>query len=132
MLDFMVDLPSGGQAPAGVAQRRAEALWNILSARGRRVAVIGWWATAPAEAVNGVVVSDRVAPQLIHAGGPIPPDAISPPSEAVRLAPRIVRARDLRPQDLATYLDLAPGEWERAWAAVDGPGAASTAIRSPT
>jgi tetratricopeptide (TPR) repeat protein len=121
VLDFMVDLPSGGQAPAGVAQRRVEALWNILSARGRRVAVVGWWATAPAEAVDGVVVSDRVAPQLLHAAGPLPPDAISPASEALRLAPRIVRARDLQPRDLAPYLDLGPGEWERARAALDAP-----------
>ena len=41
VLDFMVDLPSGGQAPVGVAQRRVEALWTIASARGRRVAVVG-------------------------------------------------------------------------------------------
>jgi len=122
VLDFMVDLPSGaGQAPVGVAQRRTEALWNILSAHGRRVAVVGWWATSPAEAVDGVVVSDRVAPQLLHAGGVLPQGAISPPSEAARLASRVVRARDLQPKDLSPYLDLAPGEWERARAALEEP-----------
>jgi Tfp pilus assembly protein PilF len=121
VLDFMVDVPSGGQAPVGVAQRRVEALWNIVSARGRRVAVVGWWATAPAEAVAGVVVSDEVAPQLLGGTGALPAGAISPASEAARLAPRIVRARDLRPADLAPYLDLAPGEWERARAALDAP-----------
>jgi tetratricopeptide (TPR) repeat protein len=121
VLDFMVDLPSGGQAPVGVGQRRVEALWNVASARGRRVAVVGWWATAPAEEVDGVVVSDRVAPQLLHAGAPLPPDAISPPAQAARLAPLVVRARDLQPRDLAPYLDLAPGEWERARAALDQP-----------
>ena len=121
VLDFMVDLPSGGQAPAGVAQRRVEALWNVLSARDRRVAVVGWWATAPAEAVDGVVVSDGVAPQLLHADGSLPRDAISPPSEAARLARFLVRARDLQPRDLDPYLQLAPGEWERARDALDAP-----------
>ena len=83
--------------------------------------MVGWWATAPAEAVDGVVVSDRVAPQLLHAGGTAPAGAISPPSEAARLAPLLVRARDLQPEDLAPYLELAPGEWERARAALDAP-----------
>jgi Tfp pilus assembly protein PilF len=121
VLDFMVDLPEGGQAPVGVSERRTEALWNIVSSRGGRVVVVGWWATAPAEPLSGVVVSDRVAPQLLHATGPLPPGAISPAQEAARLAPRIVRASDLRPEDLAPYLKLAPGEWERARAALRAP-----------
>jgi len=39
------------------ADRDVPAFWNILSERGRRVAVIGWWNTFPAEAVEGVVVA---------------------------------------------------------------------------
>lgn len=39
------------------ADRRAAALWNILSEYGKRVCVVGWWMTFPAEAVNGVMVS---------------------------------------------------------------------------
>ena len=35
-----------------------------LGARGLRVGVVGWWATWPAEKVNGFLVSDRVAPVL--------------------------------------------------------------------
>ena len=122
VLDFMVDVPSGGQAPVGVSQRRTEALWTIVSAHGGRVVVVGWWATAPAETLSGVVVSDRVAPQLLHAKSPLPKDAISPPSEAPRLASRVVRAHDLRAEDLAPYVKLAPGEWERARAALEAPG----------
>jgi hypothetical protein len=38
--------------------RRVPALWNIASARGRSVGVIGWWCTWPAERVNGTIVSD--------------------------------------------------------------------------
>jgi tetratricopeptide (TPR) repeat protein len=121
VLDFMVDLPSAGQAPVGVAERRVEALWNIASGRGRRVAVVGWWATAPAEDVNGVVVSDGVAPQLLHADASLATGSISPASEAARIARFFVRPRDLQPKDLASYLHLAPGEWEKARAALDAP-----------
>jgi tetratricopeptide (TPR) repeat protein len=121
VLDFMVDRPSGGQAPVGVAERRVEALWNIVSGRGRRVAVVGWWATAPAEDVNGVVVSDGVASQLLHADGSLAPGAISPPSQAARLARFLVRPRDLQPRDLGPYLRLEPGEWEKAREAMDAP-----------
>ncbi len=39
--------------------RRAPALWTLASAAGLRSAVIGWWATYPAEAIAGVMVSER-------------------------------------------------------------------------
>jgi hypothetical protein len=44
--------------PVSSCHRRAKALWNILSDRGDRVAVVNWWATWPAESLNGYVVSD--------------------------------------------------------------------------
>jgi predicted AlkP superfamily phosphohydrolase/phosphomutase len=39
--------------------RRAPALWTLASAAGIPTAVIGWWATYPAEVIDGVVVSER-------------------------------------------------------------------------
>ncbi len=62
VLDFMVDLPGGGQAPVPSSERRTAALWNVFSDAGRSVGVVGWWATWPAEAVRGTIVADRVAP----------------------------------------------------------------------
>jgi hypothetical protein len=41
--------------------RRVLSLWNIASAAGRSVDVVGWWVTWPAEPVSGRLVSDRVA-----------------------------------------------------------------------
>jgi len=38
-------------APFGCVRDRA-ALWNLFSAAGRRVAVVGWWVTWPAEEVR--------------------------------------------------------------------------------
>jgi predicted AlkP superfamily phosphohydrolase/phosphomutase len=57
--DFVVRSPDGLQVPVSSAQRRVPALWNMLTEGKRRVAVAGWWATWPAEEVNGVVISDR-------------------------------------------------------------------------
>ncbi|MEQ8763749.1 MAG: alkaline phosphatase family protein [Planctomycetota bacterium] len=48
-----------GDRPLSSELRRAPALWNMLSERQRKVAVLGWWATWPAEAVDGVVLTDR-------------------------------------------------------------------------
>ena len=40
-------------------QRRTEALWNIATAAGKSVQLINWWATWPAEHVNGEMVSNH-------------------------------------------------------------------------
>jgi predicted AlkP superfamily pyrophosphatase or phosphodiesterase len=39
--------------------RQCEALWTILSKRGRTVGFVGWWVTWPAEHVSGYMVSER-------------------------------------------------------------------------
>ncbi len=56
--DFVVPTAQG-DVPVSSDTRRVPALWNMASAAGRRVAVVGWWASWPAEEVEGVVVSDR-------------------------------------------------------------------------
>lgn len=63
---------AAGDVPATSTLRRVPALWNMLSRARRRVAVLGWWATWPAEEVNGVVFSDRALLDLdrrVHAPG---------------------------------------------------------------
>ena len=56
--DFVVSTPRG-DVPVSSAVRKVPALWNMLSRTGRKVAVLGWWASWPAEPVDGVVLSDR-------------------------------------------------------------------------
>ena len=41
------------------SDRRAEALWNLIEARGLSSSVVGWWATYPAEPLDGGMVTDR-------------------------------------------------------------------------
>jgi hypothetical protein len=47
--------------PAGAALRSVKTFWNVASDKGLRVGVVNWWATWPAEPVNGWLVSDRAA-----------------------------------------------------------------------
>lgn len=47
----------GTVAPITANQRKVGALWNIFTARGLSVGVIGWLATWPAEPVKGFLVS---------------------------------------------------------------------------
>lgn len=47
-----------GDIPVNSSMRKVPALWNIASDKGLSVAVVGWWATWPAESINGVVVTD--------------------------------------------------------------------------
>lgn len=56
------DPASGEMVPVTSNVRRVPALWNILSDYQRRVGVVGWWVTWPAEPVNGVIVSSYSRP----------------------------------------------------------------------
>jgi hypothetical protein len=42
-------------------ERKTLALWNLMGPFGKSVGVVGWWASWPAEPVDGWVVSDRMA-----------------------------------------------------------------------
>ncbi|MCA9311146.1 MAG: alkaline phosphatase family protein [Phycisphaerales bacterium] len=55
------DGDSGRVRPVTSTSRRCQALWNILSRRGLRSVVLNWFASHPAEHINGVIVSDRFA-----------------------------------------------------------------------
>jgi Tfp pilus assembly protein PilF len=122
VLDFMVDTPAGDQTPVSAAERRVPALWNLFSAAGRRVAVVGWWATWPAEEVRGTIVSDRVAPQLRPDAPRLDDRAISPATQASRLAAAIVSPAALSLDQMRAYLPLSPSEFDTALSAGRQPG----------
>ncbi len=62
--DFLRPSAHGGTEPITSFDRKAPALWNIASALGRSVGAVAWWASWPAEPVEGFVISDRVSYQL--------------------------------------------------------------------
>jgi tetratricopeptide (TPR) repeat protein len=81
VLDFTRFSPASGERePASSADRRVPAVWNMLSAAGRSVAVFGLWATYPAEDVNGWIVSDRLF-SFQHRGAAPTAGVVSPAAE---------------------------------------------------
>jgi hypothetical protein len=54
--------------PATAVLRGVKAFWSVASEKGLRVGVVNWWATWPAPAVNGYVVTDRAFFKLEKGG----------------------------------------------------------------
>jgi hypothetical protein len=65
--------------------RGVKAFWNVAADKGLRVGVVNWWATWPADAINGYVVSDRAYFKL-EKGGPAERE-VHPPELFDRLRP---------------------------------------------
>ncbi len=74
------DPQTGGVRPTTSTSRKVKAIWNILTQRGYKTHVLGWFAGHPAEPVNGVAVSDlfpyAVGP--LDKEWPLPPGAVHP------------------------------------------------------
>jgi predicted AlkP superfamily phosphohydrolase/phosphomutase/tetratricopeptide (TPR) repeat protein len=81
ILGFMEPDPqTGGVRPVTSTSRKVKAIWNILTQRGYKTHVLGWFAGHPAEPINGVSVSDlfpyAVGP--LDKPWPLPPGAVYP------------------------------------------------------
>ncbi len=81
ILGFMEPDPqTGAVRPVTSTSRKVKAIWNILTQRGYKTHVLGWFAGHPAEPVNGISVSDlypyAVAP--LGENWPLPPGAVHP------------------------------------------------------
>jgi tetratricopeptide (TPR) repeat protein len=131
ILDFTRFNPlDGREEPITSDERRLPAVWNMATAAGRRVAVIGLWATFPAETVNGLMVSDRLVPSLLR----IPTDAPGTvyPSERAAWA-RAARSSAENGVGLAQLREYLPWLDEATWvglAAASNPYAhPATALR---
>jgi tetratricopeptide (TPR) repeat protein len=109
VLDFQeVDPKTGLKVPISGLSRAAPAVWNAASAAGRKVGVVGWWATHPAEEVNGFFVTDHANPILfekLSLAGAAFPAALEPGIAAVLQRDGLVTAKDLAP-----YLDVPESE----------------------
>jgi hypothetical protein len=97
--------------------RKVKALWNILSEKDRRVGVVGWWATWPAESVKGVIVSDHFAYHFLFDQG-LRGDSKAegktwPPELVDRLAPLVKRPQDLTRAEVAPFVSVSQEEFDR-------------------
>jgi Flp pilus assembly protein TadD len=104
--------------PVTSRSRKVPAVWNAASARGLRVGVVGWWATWPAEKVNGFLVSDRIAPVLFDPESLARSPALSWP-EGIADGARLILKREGNPpyEDVARGLAVTRTEFDAAVAA---------------
>jgi predicted AlkP superfamily phosphohydrolase/phosphomutase len=58
--DFVAQDGTGQQVSTNSDHRRVRALWNILTERDRSTLVFNWWASWPAESLQGLEITDRV------------------------------------------------------------------------
>jgi predicted AlkP superfamily phosphohydrolase/phosphomutase len=54
-----LDGATGKIRPVTSTSRKCKAIWNILSDHGLKAGVVNWYASHPAEKINGYVVTDR-------------------------------------------------------------------------
>jgi predicted AlkP superfamily phosphohydrolase/phosphomutase/tetratricopeptide (TPR) repeat protein len=82
------DPKNGGARPYTSTSRKCKALWNILTQSGLRSNVVGWWASHPAEPINGTIVTNAFGAAKFDPehGWRVPPGTIHPVDKAAFLA----------------------------------------------
>ena len=114
--DFQeLDPKTKTRLPISGRSRRVPAIWNLASAKGVTVGVVGWWATWPAEKVNGFLVSDRAAPVLFDPESLARSPAVAWP-EGLADGVRLVGRREMSPpyDDVAKALGVTRAEFDAA------------------
>ena len=98
-----IDKPPGIRPVMGTT-RTCKAIWNILTQRGYKTHVVGWWPSHPAEPINGISISDlfQRAPGRLYEPWPSPPGAVHPAEltehfESLRIHPEELTANHLGP-----------------------------------
>lgn len=122
-----VDYELNQVVPVSSSTRSCKAVWNILNQNGFKTHVTGWFATHPAEPLDGAVVSDRFAvpTRKLDRDSPLPKGTIHParleeqlsilrlrPAEIpgdvlplfVRDAAKVNQAHDKRLHEIAIHL----------------------------
>lgn len=112
-----VNEKTGEQLPVTSQMRKVKALWNILSDAGRTVDVVGWWATWPAEVVQGAVVSDHTCFHFLFEDGatgrPDTTGTVYPPVLDAEIRSMIKRPGDLTMADVAPFVHVSAEELDR-------------------
>ena len=114
--DFQeLDPKTRTRLPISGRSRKVPAIWNLASVKGLTVGVVGWWATWPAEKVNGFLVSDRAAPVLFDPEALSKSPALTWP-EGLADGVRLIGRREGNPpfEDVAQSLHVSRAEFDAA------------------
>lgn len=116
---FVATNPQTGESlPVTSQMRKVKAIWNLASEADKSVGVVGWWATWPAETVNGAIVSDHTCYHFLFEEGSVERDddeagITYPAALAERITPLVRRPGDLVPADVAPYVAVDAEEFAR-------------------
>jgi tetratricopeptide (TPR) repeat protein len=116
--DFVVkNATSGSRRPITSDYRKVKALWNIFSDFQRPSAWVAWWASYPAEPIDGVVVSDVVFASLASGG----PDGVAglagagSPDDFLRQRRQLlVPIPSVTRSDVARFFPVSDADWSAA------------------
>jgi len=116
ILDFVVTDPeSGKDTPITNQFRKVHAFWNLLSYVDIKVNIVNWWATYPAEPLNGVMVSERVFYQLFGIRPSLDdPANIYPPEVIEDILALLVEADDIGYDEITQYVHIDRAEFDAA------------------
>jgi Type I phosphodiesterase / nucleotide pyrophosphatase/Tetratricopeptide repeat len=109
VLDFQqVDPGTGQKVPISGNSRAVPAIWNVASASGLTVGVVGWWATHPAEEVKGFFISDHASPILFEG---LPKQGLAfPASLSAGVEQIAAREGTVTSEELARFVAIPVGE----------------------
>ena len=110
ILGFIEPDPQTGRIrTVSSTSRKVKALWNILTQRGFKTHVVGWWAGHPAEPINGVAVSD-LFPTVTgpsEVAWPMPPGTVHPQHLAETFAELRLHPAELEAEQLLPFIPRA-------------------------
>jgi predicted AlkP superfamily phosphohydrolase/phosphomutase/tetratricopeptide (TPR) repeat protein len=100
------DRINGGSRSYSSTSRKVKALWNILSQSGFRCNVVNWWASHPAEKINGCVVTNAFAGVKHDAatGWKIAKGTVHPEEKSALYAPNRVFPAELTAEQILPFV----------------------------
>lgn len=109
---FTEPRPDGdGVRPCASTSRRCKALWNIATQSGLKTNVVGWYASHPAEPINGVAVSNRYTDLAgkIDEPWPLAEGTVHPPELSDELAALRVHPGELGREAILPFMPTLEG-----------------------
>ncbi len=105
--------------PMNSTFRMTEAVWNILSDAGLSVGVMNWWASYPAEPVNGFVVSDhalydKTLQYVLGGESSGDPRSVFPPQLLPELEPLVLDPMQIPVDSVMRFINIT-SDADRAW-----------------
>lgn len=100
------DPDTGGARPFSSLSRKCKAIWNILNQEGYRSNVVAWWASHPAEPIEGAIVTNMFN-QVQRNPLRVPPGTVHPCERTDELGDLRVEPHELTAEDILPFMPRA-------------------------